>query len=751
MALEDQLVLAFQRIGLEFKNQWNRNTSINIAEAPYNCVGDWDRTTQTGTNNSVGLQAAFAAAHAQGKRIYIPGKGGKHTTGEFYGYVDVTDYNVEGDCNNSGFIAQPKTKSALKISRSFNTPRSVAATRHIFLPSVDTDAPDGEHLVLDVARADLQAEDLQREDSLWLISDDYFKDPANDTKYGGATLGAAEFNGESLKRTYKGQWVDVLGIGVEITDLAGSGGVREGQIITGATSKATASVSSSVVSAGGPRVAILTNVKPGSGGFFLAGENLTTTDGTTVTTRGNITAGKNPFIVCKKRIKFPVSTNVRFMRPAIRDLRIDLTGIRIVACDNTDDYTALSADRQPAIDLWGITHGVGAPFIKSTWKSALQNNGGHLNRFVVTGHILPCYGEDVPAGWGYLVADRGGASDNDYVIYGHGGRHGYSTNTRPTTGLATDFEYLITRGVAYDNEVHDSHLMGFLDAPLDTHPGSVDITFRNNVLDGQGSGGRLVSRSALIQLRGFGHKVYGNELRNGVNGIRAVGYQFPAPFDVEDKYFDNKFENITGRIYDITPASKASEADGKNYTIIKRSHSEMLSRAGNPNILDGIVMTFGRLRLVDFDLVGHTGAAGKFGALDELIIERGRIDFTKSPAGARNFLLDTAVIPYLVMDGITIVGGPNGMGTSIFRVLNGQTIRASTWTAHSTLGINLPLWTSAAGTATVIPIIQGTIPQARIEGLTSSLASRAPMPVVIPTGSTPPTGLENGTFIVEVV
>lgn len=762
MVVEVQIKALAARIAQEFKTVRTEistqsaasSSSIDITAAPYNCVGNWDKATQTGKDNTAGLQAAFDAAHAQGKRVFIPGKGGIHTTGEFYGSVDITDKNVLGDANNLGFIAQPKAKSALKITRTFNPARSVTAVRHIWLPSSDTDAPDSEHVVLDVARADLQADMLRREDSIWVFSDTYFKDPAKDAT-AGAGLGAAEFNGEVGRKTYMAEWVDVLGIGVEITDLGGSGGVREAQVVRGALSGATASVSSSVVSAGGPRIAILTNIKNGAGGFFQAGENLVTFDTGSDVIRGNITTGKNPFIVGKKRLKFPMTENIRYARLTDRELQTDLTGIRTVASDDTDDYNTLSANRAPAIDLWGVVRGTGTPYIKSSWKMGIANNGGHLNKFIVTGNMLPNYGADTPSGFGYLVEDKGGASGNDYQLFGTGGRHAYTTNTRPTLGTTAEYEYMITKGVAHDNVIHDSRLSGYLDAALDTHAGSVDITFRDNYIDAQTSGGRGTSRSAAIQLRGFGHRVYGNHIINAVNGVRIIGHQFAPYFDVEDRLFDNKFENITGRVFDITPTSKGSETYGKSRISIKRTDAQMITRAGNPNVLDGIVMTFGRLRLVDFDLIGHNGAAGRFGVLDELVIQGGQIDFGKSPAGSRNFLLDTGVIPYLVMDGMSFIAGPNGIGTSIFRVLNGQTIRASTWAAHSapgsTGGSQIPLWTSVAGTATVYPIIQGTISQSTVTGLETALASKAPMPVVLAAGAPVPAGpyLE-GQLYVEV-
>lgn len=632
-------------------------------------VSAWGAST---TQDNTALFAEIVTESATtGRQIMLDG-------GKVYpGTMKFQNQPVRMYHGNTGFIGHMKGAYAVEIDNRLGAEAAIADIRGVHLPTSDTGNPDDAHHEITLSRADMAANNPQRGDAFWLYGDNYFLDPTRDTVVGGATvLGAANFNGEGL-RTYVGQWVTALGVGIDLVDVAGSGGVRQGDFVAGATSGATGWVQSSVVNSEGVRVAILAGVVAGTGtgkGYFIAGESLTVAG----VAKGTITA-RAPYIVTEEPLVFELSLNPRLAKGRM-DVEVDLTGLRTVAFGGDIDAFVGKANRKSAIRTTAVVLGTGYAYVKSSWKHGVESAIGY--KWTDAGVRMdkgPAHAEDVEGAWSYAWEDLGGASKSSLRIWAHNVRHGYSTNTRPKNGplnSATDYDYITTAGVAHDIRVHDSTLIGCLDAALDTHAGSVRITFESNYIDGGGGGGRTQARAAGIQSRGFGNIIRNNTIKNVVDGIREVSSQFPAPFDMKVRIEDNSMIGVMGTAYNLMSGGvKGSEAKGKTRVYIDDKSvtlgtiSSTNNMPASPNSPTFMRMDIGWLEWRDPKLYGlranspgYFGVEGQSITPDHVEIVGGKVDYTEATATVRGWQIQSLnAIPYFGIVRNDVTGNPTSV------------------------------------------------------------------------------------------
>lgn len=602
-----------KRTGADYDTVWATAAAGSGASFPGASIDVATRGFSHTEDNTARYADLVEECRLAGRRILL-------SDGIWPGTINATDAPAMFDHNSTGYVGHMKGKNALLVDHKVAAEAPVTDVRHVYLPLIGTPVPYGVYGELTLSRENMAANNPQRGDEFWLISDNFFLDPAKNTVVNGQTvLGAADFNGEGL-RTYTGDWVTVLGVGIDVTDVAGSGGVRQGGFVTGANSGATAWVSSSVVSSQGQRVAILNDVRAGDGGYFQAGENLTVGD----VVRGAISA-RGPFIVTDRPIETDVSIN-----PAVRkgrtDLPVDLDGFQSIAVG--DDFLPAdidqfvgSANRAAAVRLNGVVRGRGVPYAKTTWKHGVE--AAAVRRWVggVRVDKGPAHAEDPEAGWCYAWVNLGGSSLNDLICHGRDLRHVYTNNTRPSNSPNRgQYDYVITKGVSHDNNIHNGSAIGCLDAGFDTHAGSYRETIAYNHIDGFGSGGRTQGRPAGIQMRGFGSLVVGNTITNVVDGVREVSTKFPAPFDMEAIYLNNVMTGVQNIAYDLQAVTKGDETRGRTRIRLHNPEAWLApnltynNTPANPNQQTFIRMDVGWLDVLEPRFYGlRAGAPGYFG------------------------------------------------------------------------------------------------------------------------------------------
>lgn len=632
-------------------------------------VGSWGASDTL--DNTALFDEIVAESALTGRQIVL--EAGKTYPGNFR----FTNQPVRFYHANTGFIGHMKGKNAVTITNDLGPEAAITDVRGVSLPSTDTGSPHDAYHELTISRAAMLTNNPQRGDAFWVYADNFFTDgnQPNAILNGATVPGAADFNGADL-RTYTGQWISVLGVGMDITDIAGSGGIRQGALILGATSGATASVQSSVVSSQGQRTAVVAGVKPGVGtgkGYFLAGENLLV-DGVA---RGTLSA-RGAYIVTDEPLVFDISINPRLAKGRL-DIPVDLNGIRTVAVGGDIDEFVGNAMRRPAIRTNAVVNGTGYAYVKSSWMHGVEDRIGYRWRNAgVRIEKGPAHAEDYEGGWSYGWQVVGGGSKSELRIWAENVRHAFSTNTVPKNAPLAELNYIMSAGVAHDIRVHHSTAISCLDAAFDTHGGSVRITFEHCYVDGGGSAGRSQGRAAGFQLRGFGNIVRNNTIKNVVNGIREVSTQFPAPFDMRVIIEDNTMVNVTGTAYDLQAGSKGSEAKGKTRIYINGGSVFL----GNPSMFNGMPanansatflrMDVGWLQMRDYKLFGlRGGSPGYFGVEgsstlrpDYVELGRGKVDYSEMPAGGvvRGWQIQSkATIPYFGHFDEDITGGVGSM------------------------------------------------------------------------------------------
>ena len=627
-------------------------------------------------DNTARFDALIAEVKVSKRRILL-------SDGIWPGQVTIRDQDALFDKNRTGFVGHMKGKHALLIDHTLGAEQAITDVRHVYLPLADTRNPNDSYAALTLSRASMAAVNPQRGDALWLYSDNYALDAAKNTTApdGAVILGAADFNGEG-KKTYTGDWASVLGVGIDVVDVAGSGGVRQGSQVVGATSKATAWVSSSVVSSQGQRVAILNDVRAGTGpgeGYFEVGEQLTV-DGVV---RGSISRG--PYILTAQPIEQDISLNPT-LRKGRTDLQVDLDGFASIAID--DDWKRADVDqfigkenRLAAVRTNTVVGGTGTPWVPLSWKHGVEHAAAY--KWKRSGVVIdggPAHAEDYEGGWSYGLVMLGGCSWNEWVCYGTNVRHVTDTNTRPTDSPIRTYEYVITKGRAHDNNIHDSTAFACLDYGFDEHGGSFRNRYRGNIIDGGGAGGRSQGRAAGgFQLRGHGAIVEGNTISNVVDGIREISTFFPAPFDMDVIIKDNTMTGIIGTAYNLLSGSKGDETKGKTRVHIYdpigflAPNLTVNNAPANPNSATFLRMDVGWLELKVPNFYGlRSGSPGYFGVEgtdirpDYVKIVGGEVDYTSVQAGStvRGWQIQSvAPIPYFGIFGHQVSGNP----TSIVR------------------------------------------------------------------------------------
>lgn len=729
MPLSAQIDALAVRIASEFKKIRNEFTDrVNVKA--FGAVGNWNTATGTGTDDTLALQSAADVAHDRGLPLYLP-------PGTYYGTIVMVNKSLRIHPASVGRIAHPKALNAIWIQHIVNTGFGIIDTQYKWITNNDNENPAQLWAQLTTTEVRMLENQPNQGDMFLINSADAYE---------------GDYLGQKPKNVYQQEWVKVFGIGIDI-NTTNSNLLPQGAFVTGETSKATAWIGSIATPVGDTqRMLVLNKVRPGVVGgvskYFAAGENLLI-NGVVV---GSITT-RAPYIIVQDMLE-TYTTTPKLVRPQT-GLPVDLSYIKIVASDDTDEFLAGDgANRKAAIQLETVV-GFRAhrAHIESTWKSGIELRG--CVNFEITDlriDKMPGYAEDGEAGWGYGVSCYGSTEHGTvHFAFAQNGRHGFTTNVRPTTGPPGTPDYIATQGVAKYITV-SGNFHNFTDAALDTHGGSYFIDFVNFRITNSGGHNRTQARVAGIQNRSFGGTVKNGHIENVVDGIRDVSNVWPAPMETVTTYENITMSGIRRFGFNCLSGTKGSELKGTTKVVIKdvniSFYKDKAGRPVNPNPQYGIRADVGRFELINFNTYGFRTGAGLFGkpyddlvpannaTLDELIIRGGYTDHSGQPTGTETFNSQSNIpIPILMIEGHKVRGGVLSNGNSIIRSRgNAQIIYTEGCTFFSTFTTSTLPFFNNTGTSIEIRGLKetGAILKAQLSNYTATIANAASTTQLIP-------------------
>lgn len=583
--------------------------NISLSIAARGSKGDWNRATETGTDNTVVLRAAVADAIRLGLPLYIDA--GLHY-GDLGAYTDVA---LTIDPTSPGRIAQPRGREVLRITHTLKATRTVTDIKHVLMPSVDDRNPRQAYGQVTISRTNMGFDRPQRGENFFLSSEE---------AYTGDFIGE-QANGKFI---FPREWVKVLGVGLDVAHASDTSTLYQGAFITGQTSNATGYIvaigAARNLDGTTPTLSVLLNVVTGA---FQASEPLTV-DGVV---KGNVLA-RDPYIVTDapllnthRKAADGTLANAKLQKSNGHGLKVDITGLKVESSGDSDVYLADKTQRQPAIVLAGVNNWQASLDLLTSWKAGIQLEACFDFYLEVTSDKLPDLGEDSQAGWGYLVVLMGACGRfHVHAKRARGGRHGITTNVRATSGPPgpTDWGYMLASGVPARGRL-TGHFIGFQDAAIDLHGGAMEMDIEDFLIVASGGYGRTQDRAGGIQDRGYGTRIRRGTIRGAMYGIRSVG-AFVWPLPLERAYVTEIKDVSLIDVRDTGIASITTNATGgKGRVKVKRVSVEFDKTVSAGNDQWGADLTVGDWSFSDFDVEGASGGYIRHEALDRLVIRKG--------------------------------------------------------------------------------------------------------------------------------
>ncbi|SDO77506.1 hypothetical protein SAMN04487848_2047 [Microbacterium sp. ru370.1] len=496
---------------------------------------------------------------------------------------------------------------------------------------------------------------------------DWLKTTSDDA-YAGDYLGTG-------KSTWVSEPSQVAGIAMRAALTGGS--VAADDVVTGATSGATAYVASNRKEYGETvatnRLLMLNNVK----GVFLDGEPLMQGG----VQRGTVTSK----VVAVALMMYPegLKTNVRVHK--YRDIPFRVLGVTFVASDDVDSDQP-GASRAPAMELTTIAGADIDVHVASSWRQGVRAYSCVAGRARIKIDKLPGYAEDIRAAWGYGFEAYAATCYWSISLDFHNGRHGFSTNINATSiapsqqsDEAVEYRYAVA-GVAAKIDVTGT-FYNCTDAAMDTHGGSMYIRFHDFYVSGSMSGGRSQARPTGIQNRSFATVIENGVIEDVVVGIRDISTYFASPFPAL-RAITHMRDIVMRRIlqFGVEAVEDGSTDESKGYARHVMTNLDItfrrvpnLTGALAPNKQAGLRFRTGRIEANNVTVRGTNDAYASFEGgptgMKEVIIRGGLNDIADSPNQAYNIRIKGGDIPVLVVENLKCRVGAWSV-PSILRIAN---------------------------------------------------------------------------------
>ena len=434
--------------------------SIYVTEDPYNAKGD-------GVTDDT--EAFLAAIHdASGSPVYVP-------LGSYLVALDLTDEDVH--LIGPGTLIHQQAKNVIKIKRTLGPSLDVTGISTVQIgpnnPGVGVFTETNTKITVSGSLSGVSQGNL-----FHISSQDIYPFCTQMSVVKNSTI-----------NVWKAGFVSVHGIGLDISSVTG-GGITENNIVTGATSGATALVLSVATPTAGNAILVFGKVT----GDFVNGESLLVNG----FSRGVVNG--SPYIIMAGKL-IDTYTTSPVLRKVPTDKKFIIDGLSVKASGDVDSVVG-SANRLPAFQLMGVYRPEVRNFtIESAWTRCWQLNScwhGDINVHIKK---LPNNDNDSEGAYGYGV-ELGGATEGCIVTVSGGNcRHAFTTNV--FWGGFSYMDPLLCGTVKY-NTVHNSFIDGALSASFDTHEGAYFTSFENCRSIGSRSGLRNTTASTGFQNRGFG-------------------------------------------------------------------------------------------------------------------------------------------------------------------------------------------------------------------------------------------------------
>jgi hypothetical protein len=321
------------------------------------------------------------------------------------------------------------------------------------------------------------------------------------------------------------------GIGLDYTGLA-NGGFAQGDVVTGATSGATATVKNSGNNGKATDTVIFTKVT----GTFQNGENLTVAS----TVRG-VASGVTHILVVQPIIDTYNMGSVPKVRK-MTNSRFVMDGVSLECSGDPNSIVAV-ANRQIAFWLRGCVNPVVKNFtVRSSWSRAWRVESCYQPTVSVYIEELPNNANLSEGAYGYGIEFNGATYGGVAQVNGGNCRHGFTTNVDWITQAQIDsgFDYStfdkLRTGTIKWNVVRDSSIKNSRDAAFDTHSGDYYTTFINCVSTHPSGVMLAVTQPNGFKTRGFGTRYKNCVAYGGAIGFVDQGGVYNAGFQHETTY-----------------------------------------------------------------------------------------------------------------------------------------------------------------------------------------------------------------------
>ena len=420
------------------------------------------------TDDTAAFLAAMTAAAARGIAVTVP-------IGRYPVSLAITDLDVW--LIGEGTLIHRLASSVLTVTRTPGPAIPVSAMGTILLGTVIGNAFADTALTTTMLTVPSVAGILRGQVYVLSSQDAYPWSP---------TVSAVPNTGITSAQVWQTQLFRVQGLGLPYTGGT-TGSFLEGQVVTGATSGASALVTS--LSDGSSGTLVFESIA----GTFVAGEALMVGKAALASVAGPA------FVLCADRIYDSYTSAVKMQLMA--QGRCILEGLGIDASGDTSQIVGQAA-RLPAVILSGVYQPLLSGLtIHNAWTRALQLLScfqGDVDVFV---ERLPNNANLSEGAYGYGV-ELGGSTDGTRVrVRGGNCRHAVTTNV-----YWGGFQYMgiWVRGNPKHCLIHDSIARDCFNAGFDTHWGCYFMAFENCVVHGPSHLNRNVSASIGFQNRGFG-------------------------------------------------------------------------------------------------------------------------------------------------------------------------------------------------------------------------------------------------------
>lgn len=462
-------------------------------------------TTNTDVQNATALNAANTAG---GGRPVLAKSGRYQVSATF------TSENV--NLKPQGVLVQPMGKNLIVINQGFGPALDFSHSPLIFGPANPTSNNVATMIVTKVTVPSNSYTGFTAGDIYHFYSN-------NPLPYGEQAYSTGEM-------VLPAEFGTLLGIGIDITDVAG-GGPQEGTTMT--SGGVTAVIQSAIPMDSTTSKIIVKSLS----------SNLNVGDDISV---GGITVGKvgSVYLVFREVFEYSYTTSQKMRKlDTSKSIDLDLT----IDTDGDTDALVSSANRQPAIRIVGGYNIRVRARVKGAWTRAIELTacyGGEVD-LVVDG--LPNHAITSEGAFGYGIELRGATTGVRIKAIGRNLRHLITTNPSlvRTTGSNSFANSDPARfGGQRDCIIHDSIAIGCQTAGFDTHEGAIGMVFDNCISSQPGSGNRFNTTGVGFQNRSF-NTIFRNCVSiGGLSGFIEGGMGINR-----GKPFKNVYENCRALEY----------------------------------------------------------------------------------------------------------------------------------------------------------------------------------------------------------